>query len=438
MSVGIRSLHLVPAALECFSRIGDWGRSPLTPFTRGVLIVSKSPFDKGDLGGSARVWHTPQNVRYDRVLQDERLHPSRRIMLDAIIILTFVLAGVGVGSYSFELLPSTTLANVSNLVGLRWVLAGFGALIGAGIGLAVQTAYRRMERRIRGMSIDVLLSRSVGLILGLLVANLMLAPLFLLPIPSEFAFIKPMTAVLGSIMFAFSGISLADMHGRSLLQLINPNSVESLLVAEGTLKPAATKVVDTNCIIDGRIEELLNTGFLEGQLLVPQFVVHELQLVADASNDQKRMRGRRGLDILNRMKENYPDRIIIHSADYKDIDKVDDKLVQLAQEINGTLLTNDFNLAKVANLQKIPILNINDLAQSLRPAYLPGDSIDLKIIKPGKEPAQGVGYLEDGTMVVVEEASDCIGSQLEVFVTSALQTSAGRIIFARLNPTAVV
>jgi uncharacterized protein YacL len=215
------------------------------------------------------------------------------------------------------------------------------------------------------------------------------------------------------------------------LRLINPNSLESILVGEGTLKPASSKVLDTSCIIDGRIEELLNTGFVEGQILVSQFVLQELQQLADAANDQKRIRGRRGLDILNRMQEAYPERLIIHPADYEDLHTVDAKLVRFAQEINGTLLTNDYNLSKVANLQKVPVLNVNDLAQAMRPLYLPGDNIDLKILKEGKEPSQGVGYLDDGTMVVVEEGRSYVGSELRVVVTSALQTSAGRMIFAR-------
>jgi uncharacterized protein YacL len=238
-------------------------------------------------------------------------------------------------------------------------------------------------------------------------------------------------------MFAFSGINLADIHGRTLLRLINPNSVESMLVAEGTLKPAATKILDTSCIIDGRIEDLLSTGFLEGQILIPQFVLQELQTVADASNDQKRAKGRRGLDILNRMQSTFPERIIIHSADYEDVSTVDAKLIRLAQEINATLLTNDYNLNKVASLQKVNVLNINDLAQAMRPAYLPGDCIDIKILKQGKEPAQGVGYLEDGTMVVVEEGGSYIGGEVSVVVTGALQTSAGRMIFARPEASVV-
>ena len=352
-------------------------------------------------------------------------------MLDAIIILLFILAAASVGFDSIDLLPSRVLTQVTNIEGLRFVLAAFGAIIGGAIGLSAQVTYRRVERKVREMPLDVLLTRAVGLVLGLLVANLMLAPIFLLPIPADFGFIKPLVAALSSVTFAYTGVNLADIHGRAFLRLINPHTVETLLVAEGTLKPAATKVLDTSCIIDGRIEELLSTGFVEGQILVPQFVLGELQQVADASNDQKRVRGRRGLDILNRMKESYPERILIHSADYEDIPTVDAKLVRLAQEINGTLLTNDYNLSKVASLQKVPVLNVNDLAQAIRPSYLPGDSLDLKILKEGKEPSQGIGYLDDGTLVVVEEGSKYVGSELRVIVTSALQTSAGRMIFAR-------
>lgn len=352
-------------------------------------------------------------------------------MLDAIIIISFILAGAGIGFTSIEDLPTSVLSQVTNEVALGVVVAGFGALIGLAMGLSVQQAYRRLEKRIRTMPADILLSRAIGLVIGLLVANLLLAPTFLLPIPADFSFIKPLIALVGSVLFAFSGISLADTHGRALLRLINPNSFETLLVSEGTLKPAAAKLLDTSCIIDGRLEDLLATGFMEGQILVPQFVLQELQTIADAANDQKRIRGRRGLDILNRIREAYPDRIVINSADYEDITTVDAKLVRLAQEINGTLLTTDYNLSKVASVQQVPVLNINDLAQAVRPSYLPGDCIDLKILREGKEPTQGVGYLEDGTMVVVEEGRSYMGSEIQVIVTSALQTSAGRMIFAR-------
>lgn len=353
------------------------------------------------------------------------------MLIDAIIILLFIIAAAGIGFDSVELLPMPALEQVTNLEALRWVTAGFAAIIGLATGLTVQTTYRRIERQVRSLPIEVIITRAIGLAAGLLLANLMLAPIFLLPIPEQLSFVKPAIAILGSVMFAFLGISLADTHGRTFLRLINSNSLEAMLVAEGTLKPACTKVLDTSCIIDGRIEELLDTGFIEGQILVPQFVLQELQQIADAANDQKRIRGRRGLDILNRMQKAYPERLIIHPADYEDIATVDAKLVHFAQEINGMLLTNDYNLSKVANLQKVSVLNVNDLAQAIRPIYLPGDSLELKIIKQGKEPTQGVGYLEDGTMVVVEEGKGYVGGDLKVIVTSALQTSAGRMIFAK-------
>lgn len=357
-------------------------------------------------------------------------------MLDAIIILSFILAAAGVGFYSPELLPIDTLSRVSNVHALRFVFAVFAAIIGGAVGLSFQTGYRRLESQVRELPLEIILTRAIGLVIGLLIANLMLAPLFLLPIPADFSFIKPLVAVTGSIVMSFTGMNLADTHGRGLLRLLNPNTVETL-VAEGTLKPASTKVLDTSCIIDGRIETLLETGFLEGQIIVPQFILQELQQVADASKDQKRVRGRRGLEILNRVKAAYSDRIVINPADYDDIATVDAKLVRFAQEINATLLTNDYNLSKVASVQKVPVLNVNDLVNAVRPNYLPGDNIDLKILKEGKEPSQGIGYLDDGTMVVVEEGSPYVGGEVRVVVTSSLQTSAGRMIFAKPQASAL-
>jgi uncharacterized protein YacL len=357
-------------------------------------------------------------------------------MIDAIIIFSFVLAATGIGYYSTGLLPTGTLERVTNLEALRLVVAAFTAIIGGAVGLSFQTAYRRFEIQFRELPLEVILTRAIGLVVGLLIANLMLAPLFLLPIPADFSFIKPLVAVVGSIILSYTGMNLADAHGRAFLRLLNPSTVETMVV-EGTLKPASTKVLDTSCIIDGRIETLLETGFLEGQIIVPQFVLQELQQVADASKDQKRVRGRRGLEILNRIKASYPDRILINPIDYDDVATVDAKLVRFAQEINGTLLTNDYNLSKVASVQKVPVLNVNDLVNAVRPTYLPGDNIDIRILKEGKEPSQGIGYLDDGTMVVVEEGSPYVGGELRVIVTSALQTSAGRMIFAKPQASAI-
>ena len=280
-------------------------------------------------------------------------------MLDALIIISFIFAGAGIGFYSVDLLSPSVLEQVSNIEGLGTVMAGFGALIGTGLGIVAQTSYRRFEKQIRTLPPDRIFARAIGLILGLLIANLILAPVFLLPIPSEFGFIKPLAAVMNSIVFAVSGMNLADTQGRALLRLVNPGSVESMLIAEGTLKPSASKILDTSCIIDGRVEGLLETGFLEGRIVVPQFVLQELQTVADAANDQKRVRGRRGLDILNRLRVTYPERVVVDPADYSDINTVDAKLVKLAQEMNAMLLTNDYNLSKVARVQQVQVLNIN-------------------------------------------------------------------------------
>jgi uncharacterized protein YacL len=358
-------------------------------------------------------------------------------MLDALIIFSFVLTGAGIGFFSVDFLPDSALQQVTNIEGLESVTGGFGALIGIGVGLVVQTSYRRLESQIKNMAPDLILARAVGLVIGLLIANLMLAPLFLLPIPDKFGFVKPVTAVMGSLLFAVSGISLAETNGRALFRLINPNSYETMLINEGTLKPSKSKVLDTSCIIDGRIEELLATGFIEGQLVIPQFILQELQRVADSASDQKRARGRRGLDILNRIREEYPERVLIDPADYDDISEVDAKLVKLAQEMNAGLITTDYNLNKVASVQQVSVLNINDLAKAIRPTYLPGDDIEIKVLKEGKEPSQGIGYLNDGTMVVVEEGNEFIGDDLLVVVTGALQTSAGRMIFARPNRSAL-
>jgi uncharacterized protein YacL len=357
-------------------------------------------------------------------------------MLDALIIFSFILTGAGIGFFSVDFLPDSALQQVTNIEGLETVTGGFGAFLGLVVGLVAQTSYRRLVRQIKDMPPDRLLSRAVGLVIGLLIANLMLAPLFLLPIPDKFGFVKPVTAVMGSLLFAVSGMSLAETNGRALLRLINPNGYETMLINEGTLKPSKSKVLDTSCIIDGRIEDLLKTGFIEGQLLLPQFVLQELQRVADSASDQKRARGRRGLDILNRIRDKYPDRVVIDPADYDDISEVDAKLVKLAQEMNAQLLTTDYNLNKVASVQQVSVLNINDLAKAIRPTYLPGDDIEIKVLKEGKEPSQGVGYLNDGTMVVVEEGNEFIGDDLVVVVTGALQTSAGRMIFARPNRSA--
>ncbi|WP_017327868.1 PIN/TRAM domain-containing protein [Synechococcus sp. PCC 7336] len=353
-------------------------------------------------------------------------------MLDVLLILIFILAGAGVGTYGLDFLPQAVLAN-ANVAGARFVTGGFGALTGLLLGAIVRWGYRRFERTVRSLPADVLVTRSIGLVVGLLLANLAMGPVYLLPLPKELNFIEPLTSVFFSLCFAYLGVSLGDTHGRSLLRLFNPNlAMQATLMAEGSVQPASAKIVDTSCIIDGRIVKLIETGFVEGTIVVPRFVLLELQAIADKADPQKRERGRRGLDMLKQLQETYLDRIVVHEADYPELTTVDEKLVRLTQISNGALLTTDFNLNKVASLQNVAVLNVNELAEAMRPAYLPGDNIELKIVREGTEPGQGVGYLEDGTMVVVEEGVKLVGKKRPVEVTSALQTAAGRMIFAKL------
>lgn len=191
------------------------------------------------------------------------------------------------------------------------------------------------------------------------------------------------------------------------------------------------KILDTSVIIDGRIADICKTGFIEGTLVIPEFVLEELQHIADSSDLLKRNRGRRGLDILNKIQKELDVRVLIYEGDFEEISEVDSKLVKLAKALKGKVVTNDFNLNKVCELQGVSVLNINDLANAVKPVVLPGEEIIVQVIKDGKEHGQGVAYLDDGTMIVVEGGRDYIGTTMEVLVTSVLQTSAGRMIFAK-------
>lgn len=189
-------------------------------------------------------------------------------------------------------------------------------------------------------------------------------------------------------------------------------------------------ILDTSVIIDGRIADICETGFLDGDLIIPQFVLKELQVIADSSESTKRTRGRRGLDILNKMKKQAYVKIIISESDYPSIKEVDQKLIQLAKQINCSIITNDFNLNKVAEVHSIQVLNINQLANALKPIVLPGETMRVQVIKEGKELNQGVAYLDDGTMVVIDNGKKLMGRNIDATVTSVLQTTAGRMIFA--------
>ncbi|MEY4431584.1 MAG: hypothetical protein RLZZ533_1520 [Cyanobacteriota bacterium] len=353
-------------------------------------------------------------------------------MVDSLILVLFVVSGAAAGWLGVDLLPEQQLIRIQNLEQLSWILGGAGALSGLLAGVVFQRLRRRLMEQVRSMPTDLLVSRAVGLILGLLVANLLISPILFLSLPWELVLVKPLAAVAANVFFGVSGYNLAEVHGRTLLRLFNPTNAEALLVADGVLMPATAKILDTSVIIDGRIRGLLESGLLEGQVIVAQAVIDELQALADSSNTEKRAKGRRGLKLLSDLRERYGRRLVVNTTRYEG-NGVDDKLLKLAEDTGGTLLTADYNLAKVAEVQSLKVMNLSELVIALRPEVQPGDELNLKIVRDGKESHQGVGYLEDGTMVVVDGAHGRSGERLAVTITGALQTPTGRMVFGRLD-----
>ena len=275
---------------------------------------------------------------------------------------------------------------------------------------------------------DVLFG-SVGLIFGLFVAFLISFALNAVQVP----ILNAVAPILLTLLFGYLGFQVGFKKRDELLGLFG-NRGNKKKSGEEEVDPAAgkeLKILDTSVIIDGRVADICQTGFLEGTIVIPQFVLEELQHIADSSDVLKRNRGRRGLDILNRIQKELSIKVDIYEGDFDEISEVDSKLVKLAKLTNGILVTNDFNLNKVCELQNVSVLNINDLANAVKPVVLPGEELTVQVIKDGKEYHQGVAYLDDGTMIVVEEGREYIGKRIEVLVTSVLQTSAGRMIFAK-------
>lgn len=264
----------------------------------------------------------------------------------------------------------------------------------------------------------------IGLLLGLAVSALAY------PAFSVFGTYSAAVSAVISLILGYSGFRLGYQKSNDLAGWMKlfQHSVEAVDVDVSTRDH---KILDTSVIIDGRIADICKTGFIEGTLVIPEFVLEELQHIADSSDLLKRNRGRRGLDILNKIQKELDVKVLIYEGDFEDISEVDSKLVRLAKVLQGKVVTNDFNLNKVCELQGVAVLNINDLANSVKPVVLPGEELPVHVIKDGKEFGQGVAYLDDGTMIVVEGGRDYIGATIDVLVTSVLQTSAGRMIFAK-------
>ncbi len=273
---------------------------------------------------------------------------------------------------------------------------------------------------------------TIGLLVGLFVAYLINIPLqdISLKIVSE---IVPLFL---TIIIAYLGFQVGFRRREEFMNLLSIARKERGKKTDGeevepVNSPLKPKILDTSVIIDGRIADICQTNFLEGTILIPLFILEELQHIADSSDVLKRNRGRRGLDILNRLQKEIDVNVEMYEGDFEDVQEVDSKLVKLAKVIDGVVVTNDFNLNKVCDFQGVEVLNINDLANAVKPVVLPGEELVVQVIKDGKEQKQGIAYLDDGTMIVVEEGRDYIGETIEVLITSVLQTSAGRMIFAK-------
>ena len=273
---------------------------------------------------------------------------------------------------------------------------------------------------------QTLLSGLIGLIIGLITAAIMAFPLSLLP--------NPLGSILpfaGLVLFAYLGIALFVTRQEDFMNMFKNMSPKAGKVGKTGSESGRRILVDTSAIIDGRIIDIAKTGFLGGSLVIPRFVLNELQFVSDSADSLRRQRGRRGLEILAEMQENGDVPVIISDVDVEGVREVDDRLIVLAQQLRCPILTNDFNLNRVAELQGVKVLNINDLSNAVKVVLLPGEEFAIAVIQEGKEYQQGVGYLDDGTMVVVENGQKYLEQTINVTVTKILQTSAGRMIFAK-------
>lgn len=318
---------------------------------------------------------------------------------------------------------SSTIGYPETLVIFLFVILGcaIGFIFGGIIGRELTRASIFIEDYIRRMSAGDLVLAVGGLLVGLLIAVLTSAPLRMV----EPQWVSIAGTVMAFIVLGYVGVRLAMLKRRDFARLI-PRLAEASIVTPG----GTPKILDTSVVIDGRFGDLLKSGFLEGRIRVPGFVLAELQALADSADETKRIRGRRGLDQISTLQ--HGDHVIeALDLDYPDVPDVDGKLVRLARETGFQMVTVDHNLTQVARIQGVDVLNINELATALRPPHLPGEVMHVVVSREGKEPDQGVAYLEDGTMVVVQNGRDSIGADIDVLVTSVLQTSGGRMLFAR-------
>jgi uncharacterized protein YacL len=302
---------------------------------------------------------------------------------------------------------------------------GLPALPAAAVGGLSAGAVIVFELRVRALSLRRLIGAVAGSVLGIFGAALFCLVLRSAPLNGSSSAALQIFVLL---LMTYVGLLVGANKG----DLLNPAALGTIFATDRPSRRAA-KVLDTSVIIDGRIADIAEAGFIDGALVIPEFVLRELQVVADSTDSSKRQRGRRGLDMLQRMQSNPNLLVQIVSDDFPTIREVDLKLLELAKKWEAKVVTNDFNLNKVAHLHHVEVLNINDLANALKPVVLPGERMSVLILKEGKEYNQGVGYLDDGTMVVVDHARKMIGRTVDISVTSVLQTASGKMIFGKMD-----
>ena len=350
------------------------------------------------------------------------------------ITLIYILVGAAVGFYYLPLLWG--ILNIAlNPALLVFIDIIIGALIfwllSLPLASGTEKLIQRIEKELTKRSPVYLFFGTLLTIIGLVLAILISIPLWRTRIPV----INNILPILLMIVFSYFGFRIGttrlDDWRKAFTHAKSSKNDGGNVIERQDDNYHHYKILDTNILIDGRIYDLVKTGFLEGTLLVPNFVLYELQYIADSGESIKRVRGRRGLDILNKLRKEKIVPIEMYDGDFEDIPEVDSKLIALAKEVNGVIVTNDYNLNKVIQFQNVQVLNINNLAKSLRPRVIPGETMTVVVVKKGTERQQGVAYLDDGTMVVVEDGRYFMDKQIEVEVTSALQTDAGRMIFAR-------
>lgn len=313
---------------------------------------------------------------------------------------------------------------IAAIVGYQIGIIYNEGMLGAAWGMLGALLLIFAELKSRQVSVRGLTSMVFGLLLGIFMAKLVTDILTLLPLGDV---LQSVLRVVITLFFSYLGAVMA-LRGKDEFNLIIPYvRFKRQDVKDGVI------LLDTSAIIDGRISDIFKTGFLGGRLVVPRFVLHELQRLSDSDDDTKRNRGRRGLEILKNMQKDVAADVRIHEDDLGGPEPVDLKLVKLAKLMDGRICTTDFNLSRMASIQGIEMLNLNDLVNAVKPMVFAGDELEVRILKEGKDANQGIGYLEDGTMVVVTDGRKLIGQLVRVFVSSALQTAAGRMIFAKLE-----